>query len=68
MSFISKILEQTAAVRLSPLYESIQKNFGSYDHWKEDFIGTGLMRGIGWAVLYQDPISGSLVDTLDQRA
>lgn len=47
----------------STLYQSIEKNFGSYDHWKEDFIGTGLMRGIGWAVLYQDPISGALVNT-----
>ena len=47
----------------SPLYLTFQKNFGSYDHWKEDFVGTGLMRGIGWAVLYQDPISGSLVNT-----
>jgi Fe-Mn family superoxide dismutase len=47
----------------SPLYQKIQKSFGSYENWKEDFVGTGLMRGIGWSVLYQDPMSGALVNT-----
>jgi len=46
----------------TPLYQKIQNSFGSYDNWKEDFVGTGLMRGIGWSVLYQDPMSGALVN------
>ena len=32
----------------------IVNNFGSFDNWKEDFIATGMMRGIGWAILYFD--------------
>ncbi len=44
----------------SNLYKEIEKNFGSYKAWKEDFTATGLMRGIGWVILYKDPTNGSL--------
>lgn len=47
----------------SALYSKIAADFGSYDNWKADFIATGAMRGIGWAVLYLDPQSGRLVNT-----
>ncbi len=46
-----------------PLYAQMISDFGSYDKWKADFIATGAMRGIGWAVLYLDPQSGRLVNT-----
>ncbi len=34
--------------------------FGSYEAWEQDFRATGAMRGIGWVVLYQDNVSGTL--------
>jgi Fe-Mn family superoxide dismutase len=34
--------------------------FGSFDAWKADFVGVGSMRGVGWAILYQDPATGNL--------
>jgi len=46
----------------SSLYAAIAKQFKSFDSWKKDFIATGSMRGIGWAVLYLDPAQGSLVN------
>lgn len=45
------------------LYKRIVKDFGSFDKWKEDFIATGLIRGIGWAVLYLEPRQGRLINT-----
>lgn len=45
------------------LSQAIIAQFGSYDKWKSDFIATGAMRGIGWAVLYLDPIQKLLVNT-----
>lgn len=45
-----------------PLIEAIERHFDSYESWKEDFIATGMMRGIGWVVLYQDPITNRLVN------
>ena len=36
----------------SHLVERIEANFGSLALWQADFRATGMMRGIGWAVLY----------------
>ncbi|MDP2920547.1 MAG: Fe-Mn family superoxide dismutase, partial [Dehalococcoidia bacterium] len=32
--------------------------FGNYEAWEQDFRAVGAMRGIGWAVLYQDAGGG----------
>lgn len=47
----------------SHFYQRILKDFGSYERWKADFVATGLTRGIGWVVLYRDPMSGQLFNT-----
>lgn len=49
--------------RSTSLYQIIKRDFGSYENWKEDFIATGMMRGIGWAILYFDPKSDRLFNT-----
>lgn len=36
------------------------EEFGSIEAWLKDFKAVGTMRGIGWAVLYQDNLSGKL--------
>jgi len=36
--------------------------YGSYDAWEKDFRATGAMRGIGWVILYQDNVTGWLVN------
>ncbi|HJV64812.1 MAG TPA: Fe-Mn family superoxide dismutase [Geomonas sp.] len=38
----------------------LRQEFGSYENWEKDFKATGAMRGIGWAILYQDVTNGSL--------
>ena len=40
----------------------MRQDFGSYDDWATDFKATGAMRGIGWAILYQDLTNGSLMN------
>ena len=37
-------------------------NFGSVEAWEKDFRGVGAMRGIGWAVLYEDTATGRLIN------
>ncbi|MGE0823765.1 MAG: superoxide dismutase [Candidatus Binatia bacterium] len=44
----------------SALAKAAQESHGSYDSWKADFITIGKMRGVGWAVCYQNPASGRL--------
>lgn len=39
-----------------------EASFGSYERWKTDFVSVGKMRGVGWAVCFQDPASGRLTN------
>lgn len=44
------------------LFAALEKQFESFARWQTDFIATGLMRGIGWSVLYLDTTSGRLMN------
>jgi len=44
----------------SNFYKLAEQSFGSYDIWKTDFMSVGKMRGVGWAVCYQDPFNERL--------
>lgn len=44
----------------SKLARAINDSFGSYDAWMADFRAIGQMRGVGWAILFQNPINGWL--------
>ena len=44
----------------SEFVKAAADTFGSYDIWKADFVGIGKMRGVGWAICYQNPANGRL--------
>lgn len=44
------------------LAAALAKTFGAFDAWKSDFVACGTMRGIGWVVLYHDPIANLLTN------
>jgi Fe-Mn family superoxide dismutase len=44
------------------LASKLASDFGGVDAWEKDFRGVGAMRGIGWAVLYQDSTNGRLMN------
>src|SRR3989344_6807405 len=46
----------------SKLKIAIEKEWGSFDLWLNRFKSIALTRGIGWAVLYYDNISGRLLN------
>jgi superoxide dismutase, Fe-Mn family len=48
------------ADKASTFFQSAEQSFGSYDIWKADFVSVGKMRGIGWAICYQNPANGRL--------
>ncbi len=37
------------------LHEALSASFGDFETWKKDFAAVGGMRGVGWAIAYQDP-------------
>lgn len=53
---------QEALAPGSQLYRKINENFGSYELWEKEFKAIGTMRGIGWVGLYQDLLSGRLLN------
>jgi Fe-Mn family superoxide dismutase len=42
----------------SAFHQAVEDSFGSYELWKADFSSVGKMRGVGWAICYQDPANG----------
>jgi superoxide dismutase, Fe-Mn family len=42
------------------LKSALTKCFGSVDAWLADFTAVATMPGIGWAVMFQNPMTGSL--------
>ena len=41
----------------SEIGKAIIATYGSIETWKNDFFKVGAMRGVGWAVLFQDPFT-----------
>ena len=44
------------------LVKKISEDFGSYEVWEKEFKAIGMMRGIGWVILYQDSLTGGLIN------
>ncbi len=53
---------KAALNKAGKLGKKLAEEFGGYENWEADFKGVGAMRGIGWAILYQDPLSGRLIN------
>ncbi|HEV2884673.1 MAG TPA: superoxide dismutase [Pyrinomonadaceae bacterium] len=46
--------------RTAQFAKAAASSFGSYEIWKADFVGIGKMRGVGWAICYQNPVNKRL--------
>src|SRR5215475_16167770 len=44
----------------SAFAKAAAETFGSLETWKAAFVSVGKMRGVGWAICYQDPHTGKL--------
>jgi Fe-Mn family superoxide dismutase len=52
-----------AGAALSPgseLAAALAARWGDIAAWREDFARTAAMRGVGWVILYHDPLAGRL--------
>jgi len=52
--------EESALEKKSSLFKKIVEEFGSFEHWEKDFKAMGVMRGVGWVVLYYDSVGKRL--------
>src|SRR5207244_7619202 len=46
----------------SALAAALIESFGSVDQWHGDFQAIGDMRGIGWVILFEDPVTDRLTN------
>jgi len=46
----------------SGLAAALAKSFGSVEQWQAAFQAIGAMRGVGWAILFQDPATNWLTN------
>ena len=42
------------------LKQAFEQSFSGFDSWRQAFAAVGDMRGVGWAILYQDPVTEQL--------
>lgn len=42
--------------------QAITATFGTLENWMADFKAVGGMRGVGWAILFQDPVTGRVTN------
>jgi Fe-Mn family superoxide dismutase len=54
--------EKISLSKESNLAKSIEVNFGSFESWLLRFKAIALNRGVGWAILYFDPLSKKLLN------
>jgi Fe-Mn family superoxide dismutase len=52
----------TSPEKSKRLIKELAENFGSYETCEQDYKATGAMRGIGWVVVYQDPMANKLIN------
>lgn len=59
--YFKSISKTPATIDQAPqLKAAIEKEFGSIDAWEKDFRSVAAMRGIGWGIMYYDPMAGRL--------
>ena len=51
---------ETDPAASSAFRQAAESSFGSYEIWKTDFVGVGKMRGVGWAICFEQPDTGRL--------
>jgi len=55
-------LSTSSAEPESRLKDALARAYGDFDTWKKDFVAVGGMRGVGWAIAYQDPTNGRITN------
>jgi len=47
--------EPDALNKSGPLAQALNQSFGGFEAWLDDFKAVAGMRGVGWAIVYQNP-------------
>jgi len=55
-------MTSSAAEPSARIKDALAAAYGDFETWKKDFAAVGGMRGVGWAIAYQDPVTGRITN------
>jgi Fe-Mn family superoxide dismutase len=55
-------MTSSSAEPSSRIKDALAAAYGDFETWKKDFVAVGGMRGVGWAIAYQDPVTGRITN------
>ncbi len=58
--YFGNMTKSAGAAPAAAVNDAFAASFGDFETWKKDFTATGAMRGVGWAIAYQDPWTGRI--------
>jgi len=58
--YFDNLMSKSSGSPSTELKDAIASSFGDFETWKRDFAAVGAMRGVGWAIAYQDPWTGRI--------
>jgi Fe-Mn family superoxide dismutase len=53
---------QPEPLAASDFAATLVQSFGSFENWRTDFKAIAEMRGVGWVILFQDPVTDRLTN------
>ena len=60
--YFDNMTRTPAEIGPGELANAFGEAYGGFDAWKNDFCAVGAMRGVGWAIAYQDPTNGQITN------
>jgi Fe-Mn family superoxide dismutase len=58
--YFGNLTSSAGGAPAAALGDALASSFDDFDAWKKDFVAVGGMRGVGWAIAYQDPWTGRI--------
>ncbi len=58
--YFDNMTNNAGATPAASLVDAVSATYGDFETWKKDFMAVGGMRGVGWAIAYQDPWTGRI--------
>lgn len=58
--YFGNLTKENVVLEEGTLKEKIEKEWGTFAMWEKDFRAMGVMRGVGWVVLYYDTLAERL--------
>jgi len=60
--YFDNMTKSPVEIGTGDLYDALGEAYDGFDVWKNDFCAVGAMRGVGWAIAYQDQTNGQITN------